>query len=310
MQPRAAVHAHRLADASATEIVAALGFRDALVGRSHECDWPPGVEALLAVTEPKIPTDGTSYEIDRRIKAIVAEALSVYRVDAGALRDLRPDVIVTQTQCEVCAVSLTDVEEALADWTDDAPTVVALAPDSLADVWADVRKVAAALDAAERGDALVESLRNRMRRVEERAATLDPRPTVVCVEWIDPLMAAGNWMPELVEKAGGHDVFGVAGEHSPWLEWEAVVEADPDVVFVSPCGFDLERTRSEMSGLSSRPEWADLRAVRRGRVALADGVAFFNRPGPRLVESLEILAEILHPEAFDYGWRGGGWEPL
>lgn len=293
--------------ASATEIVSALGFRDALVGRSHECDWPPGVEALPAVTEPKFPTDGTSYQIDQRVKAIVAEALSVYRVDAGALRDLRPDVIVTQTQCEVCAVSLPDVEDALADWTDDPPTVVALAPDSLADVWADVRRVAAALDAADRGDALVESLQARMRRVEERATALEARPSVACVEWIEPLMAAGNWMPELVEKAGGEDLFGVAGEHSPWLEWEAVVEADPDVVFVSPCGFDLDRTRAEMPALTSRPGWAELTAVRTDRVALADGVAFFNRPGPRLVESLEILAEILHPDAFDFGWRGSGW---
>lgn len=294
--------------ASATEIVAALGFADALVGRSHECDWPPRVGRLPAVTEPAFATDGTSYEIDQRVKAIVSEALSVYRVDAEALRALEPDLIVTQTQCEVCAVSLSDVETALAEWIGgDRPTVVSLSPDSLDDVFDDVRKVAAALGAPERGEVLVTSMRARMADVENRAAELD-RPSVACVEWIDPLMAAGNWMPELVRRAGGENLFGEAGEHSPWMEWDDLLDADPDVLFVSPCGFDLERTRQEMPSLTSRPGWSQLTAVRTGRVALADGVSFFPRPGPRLVESLEILAEILHPETFDYGWREVAWE--
>lgn len=242
------------------------------------------------------------------MKAIVSEALSVYRVDAEALRTLDPHVIVTQTQCEVCAVSLGDVEAALAEWTGGRPSVVSLSPDSLADVFDDVRKVAAALGAPERGEILVASMRARMADVEERAAGLDRR-SVACVEWIDPLMAAGNWMPELVRMAGGENLFGEAGAHSPWMEWEDLVDADPDVLFVSPCGFDLERTRQEMPSLTSRPGWSELAAVRTGRVAMADGVSFFHRPGPRLVESLEILAEILHPETFDYGWRGTAWQP-
>lgn len=293
--------------ASATEIVAALGFADALVGRSHECDWPPRVGRLPAVTEPAFATDGTSYEIDQRVKAIVSEALSVYRVDAEALRALEPDLIVTQTQCEVCAVSLGDVENALAEWTGGRPTVVSLSPDSLADVFDDVRKVAAALGAPERGEILVTSMRARMADVEARAAGLE-RPSVACVEWIEPLMAAGNWMPELVRMAGGENLFGEAGVHSPWMEWPDLVAADPDVILVSPCGFDLERTRQEMPALTSHSGWSDLRAVQTGRVALADGVSYFHRPGPRLVESLEILAEILHPETFDYGWRKVAWE--
>ncbi|MDX1661721.1 MAG: cobalamin-binding protein [Gemmatimonadota bacterium] len=296
--------------ASATEIVAALGFADALVGRSHECDWPPRVTSLPRVTEPAFPTDGTSYEIDQRVKAIVSEALSVYRVDAAALRELEPDVIVTQTQCEVCAVSLSDVEGALADWAKGPPPrVVSLEPDSMADVFDDVRKVAEALGEDGRGEALVASMRSRMEAVERRATTRGVRPRVACVEWIEPLMAAGNWMPELVEKAGGTSLFGEAGVHSPWMEWEPLVEADPEVLFVSPCGFDLERTRAELPALTSRPGWSALEAVRTGRVALADGVSYFHRPGPRLVESLEILAEILHPDAFDFGWRGVAWEP-
>lgn len=294
--------------ASATEIVCALGFREALVGRSHECDWPPGIDELPAVTGPKFPTDGTSYEIDQRVRALVAEALSVYRVDVDALAELEPDVIVTQAQCEVCAVSLRDVEAALAEWTGERPRVVSLEPNALADVWDDVHRVAAALGEPERGNALVEELSGRMRQLAERARGLADRPSVACIEWIDPLMAAGNWMPELVAMAGGENLFGGAGEHSPGMEWADLVDADPDVLFVSPCGFDLEKTRSEMAALVGREGWTDLRAARSGRVALADGVAWFNRPGPRLVESLEILAEILHPGAFDLGWRGEAWE--
>lgn len=292
---------------SATEIVCALGFEAALVGRSHECDFPPGVARLPAVTSPKLPGDGTSYEIDRRLKAILQEGLSVYRVDAEHLRALAPDVVVTQSQCEVCAVSLRDVEEALAGWTGGRPRVVSLAPRTLADVWRDVEAVAAALGAPERGGEVVRRLRARVEAIAARADGL-PRPRVATVEWIEPLMAAGNWMPELIRLAGGESPFGAAGEHSPWLEPAALVAADPDAVLVVPCGFDLERTRSELPALESLPGWAGLRAVRDGRVYLADGSAFFNRPGPRLVESLEILAEMLHPEAFAFGHEGRGWE--
>ncbi|HUP20000.1 MAG TPA: ABC transporter substrate-binding protein [Gemmatimonadota bacterium] len=293
--------------ASATEIVCALGFRGALVGRSHECDRPAGVESLPRVTEPRFPTDGTSYQIDQRVKAIVQEALSVYRVDAEALRHLEPDLIVTQTQCAVCAVSRDDVDLALAEWTGARPAVVSLEPNALADVHADVRRVAEALGAPARGEALVAEMTARMEAVAARAAAIGARPRVACVEWIEPLMAAGNWMPELVAMAGGESVFGEPGVHSPWIGWEDVVAADPDVLFVSPCGFDLARTRTEMGGLTGRPGWSDLRAVRAGRVALADGVAWFHRPGPRLAESVEILAEILHPGASAPTWRGRAW---
>ena len=297
--------------ASSTEIVHALGFGGALVGRSHECDYPPEVALVPALTEPKIQVDRSSWEIDRQIRTLVEEALSVYRVDAARLLELHPNVIVTQTQCEVCAVSLKDVEAALEDWLGERPKVVSLAPDRLTDVWDDIRRVAQALDAADRGEALIESLVGRMRSVTERARALsDRRPAVACIEWIDPLMAAGNWMPELVEMAGGANLFGEAGRHSPWMDHEELEASDPDVVVILPCGFDIPRTREEMSALTRWPGWPELRAVRDGRVALADGVRYFNRPGPRLVESLEILAEILHPEAFDFGHRGDGWETL
>ncbi|MBI4575600.1 MAG: cobalamin-binding protein [Planctomycetes bacterium] len=294
--------------ASSTEIVCALGLGDQLVARSHECDYPEWVRHLPAVTEPKFPTEGTSLEIDGRVKAIVEDGLSVYRVHADRLRALAPDVIVTQSQCEVCAVSEKDVQEATGDWLGCRPRIISLAPDALAHVWRDICRVASTLGVPERGEALVRRLEDRIGAIAARAHTLTARPTVACIEWIEPLMAAGNWVPELVERAGGVNLFGEVGRHSPWVTWEALVERDPDVVVVLPCGFDIARSRSEMPALGRRPEWPRLQAVRNGRVVLADGNAFFNRPGPRLVESLEILAEVLHPAEFDFGHEGKGWE--
>jgi iron complex transport system substrate-binding protein len=296
--------------ASATEIVAALGFRDALVARSHECDFPAGVETLPCCTEPKIDLRGTSRDIDDRVKAVVQEGLSVYRVDGDALKALRPDVIVTQSQCEVCAVSENDLRKAVCDWLEATPVIVTLKPDALADIWTDFQNVADALGAPARGRDLIASLQTRMASVERKASKIAERPTIACIEWIDPLMAGGNWMPELVAMAGGTNLFGTAGAHSPWMTWDELKRADPDVVAVLPCGFDIERTRREMPALTARPDWCDLRAVGTGRVYLTDGNQYFNRPGPRIAESLEILAELLHPQHFDFGHRGKGWAPL
>lgn len=292
---------------SATEIVSALGFGASLIGRSHECDFPPEVVRLPVCTAPRIDTAGSSVEIDREVKKIVRQALSVYLVDEQKLAELRPDVILTQTQCEVCAVSLKDVERALDAWTGKRPRVVSLEPETLADVWADIARVASALGAPGEGKRLTSRLSRRVSEIAEAAAAIDRRPTVACIEWIDPLMAAGNWVPALVAAAGGRDLFGAAGERSPWLSWDTLLHADPDVVLVMPCGFDVARTRSEMAPLAERAAWRGLKAVRSGRVCLADGSQFFNRPGPRLVESLEILAETLHPDAFRFGHEGTGW---
>jgi len=296
--------------ASATEIVCALGFEGDLVGRSHECDYPESVTRLPVCTEPKFNVVGSSYEIDQRVKAVLQEGLSVYRVDAGLLKRLRPDVIVTQSHCEVCAVSQRDVEQAVGDWLGTRPKVVSLAPNALADVWESIRQVAAALDAGPRGEELIRRLEERISAIDDRAASLAERPTVAYIEWIDPLMAGGNWMPELVALAGGVNLFGVAGKHSPWMTWDDLRGRDPDLIFVAPCGFDLAHTRAEMPHLTWRPDWPDLRAFRTGRVYLADGNAYFNRPGPRLVESLEILAEVLHPNTFSFGHEGTGWKRL
>jgi iron complex transport system substrate-binding protein len=296
--------------ASATEIVCALDFEDQLVGRSHECDYPESVLRLPVCTQPRFDVNGSSAKIDRRVKRVLQESLSVYRVHTDVLQRLQPDVIVSQTHCEVCAVSASDVERALFTFLGTRPRIVSLAPDALADVWADFRRVAEALAAPERGDRLVENLQKRMQAIADRARGLADRPTIACIEWIEPLMAAGNWMPELVEMAGGIDPFGTAGKHAPRMTWDQLCNADPDVILIQPCGFDIDRSRRDLPALTERAGWPHLRAARGGRVYLADGNQYFNRPGPRLVESLEILAEVLHPQVFLFGHEGSGWQHL
>jgi iron complex transport system substrate-binding protein len=294
--------------ASATEIVCALGCEEMLVGRSHECDFPASVRRLPVCTEPKFNVEGNSRQIDRDVKALLRDSLSVYRVDADQLAALEPDVIVTQAQCEVCAVSLRDVERAVCSWLRACPKLVSLVPDALADVWADIERVAEALNIRDRGADLIAKLQSRIEAIASRAKSLSHRPTVACIEWIDPLMAAGNWVPELVEMAGGVNLFGQAGKHSPWMTFEELVAADPDIIVVLPCGFDIERSRRELPALAEKEEWPRLRAVRDERVFLADGNQYFNRPGPRLAESLEILAELFHPLVFQFGHQGTGWQ--
>jgi iron complex transport system substrate-binding protein len=280
--------------ASATEIVCGLGRGGALVGRSHECDFPAEVLRLPALTAPKFKVAGSSAEIDARVRQIVREGLSVYRVDAEALAALAPDLILTQDHCEVCAVSLADVEAATCTWTGRPVTIVSLKPDSLADAYADIRKVAQALGVPEAGNALVERMQRRIAAVDALVAGR-PRPRVAFIEWVEPLMAGGNWMPELIEAAGGRNLFGTAGKHSDWMQWEEIRAADPDAIVVAPCGYDLARCLQELPLLQAKPGWADLAAVRASRVYFADGNAYFNRPGPRLADTAEILAEMLHP---------------
>jgi iron complex transport system substrate-binding protein len=295
---------------SATEIVCALGFEHALVGRSHECDFPPAVSHLPSLTTPKFNPEGSSAEVNQRVLTILRDALAVYRVDAERLRELQPDVIVTQSQCDVCAVSMRDVEDAVAQWVGIRPTIVSLAPYALADIFADIERVATALSVPDRGPEVTQRLRSRMDAIAAQARTIASRPRIAIIEWIDPLMAAGNWMPELVAIAGGDNLFGRAGEHSPWMKFSELAAADPEVILLSPCGFNIDRTLNELPALTRNPEWPRLEAVRRHKVFVADGNQYFNRPGPRIAESLEILAEILHPDRFSFGHEGHGWRQL
>ncbi len=292
--------------ASSTEIVFRLGLGQFIVGRSHECDYPVEIKQLPACTGPKFNPDGTSYEIDQRVKAILQESLSVYRVDSEILDTLKPTHIITQAQCEVCAVSLKDVQEAVCTLVSSKPIIVSLEPNCLADIWADINKVGQALEQKERSNKLINELKSRMQKIESDSSPLK-KPSVACIEWIEPLMAAGNWMPEIIEMASGVNLFGIAGKHSPWLSWQEVVAADPEIILVSPCGFDIKRTLEEMHLLAEKPDWKQLQAVKSGQVYVCDGNAYFNRPGPRVVESLEMLAEIFHPHHFHFGHENSGW---
>lgn len=292
--------------ASATEIVDALGQLDNLVGRSHECDYPEAVHSLPVCTRPRIPVDGNSQEIDRLAKAAARTSISIYDVHADVIERLAPTHIVTQIQCEVCAVSLRDVEQAVARGMKGNPRIVSLQPNSLADIWDDFRRTAGALGIPQEGEAAIQALQARM----PAAAPSGPPVTVACIEWIEPLMAAGNWTPELIELAGGVNLFGEAGKHSPWMTWDELKAADPDVLIIAPCGFDLARTEQEMYWLTGQPDWRDLRAVRSHRVYLADGNQYFNRPGPRVVETFEILREILRPDAGPARHREKAWRVM
>ncbi|HEU0060200.1 MAG TPA: cobalamin-binding protein [Hyphomicrobiaceae bacterium] len=292
--------------ASATEIVCALGRGDWLVGRSHECDYPSAVACLPALTAPKFKVEGSSAEIDRRVRKIVRDGLSVYRVDAEALSALRPDLIVTQDHCDVCAVSLRDVEEAVCRWTDRRVEILSLRPDCLADAYADIRRVAGALAAEPQGAGLVAGMERRLRALAAAPARRR-RPRVAFIEWVEPLMAGGNWMPELIEAAGGHNLFGVAGKPSGWMSWDALAAADPEVIIVAPCGFGLQRCLAELPLLQAKPGWTKIDAVRNGRVFFADGNAYFNRPGPRLADSGEILAQVLHGEPASPNHEAVAW---
>ena len=289
--------------ASATEIVHALGAGHLQVGRSHECDWPPEVHALPQLTKPKFKVEGSSRQIDTAVKSLVEQGLAVYEVDAGGLKAIAPDVILTQVQCEVCAVSLADVERAVATWTECRANVVSLRPHTLTDIYRDNQRIADALGIRDAGRTLNGRMAQRLGEIFARASGR-PRPRLAFIEWIDPPMSGGHWMPELIDIAGGINLFVQDGGQSPWISLDQIIAADPDVILVAPCGYDLEKTRAEMAVLDNNLDWQALRAVREGRLYLADGNAFFNRPGPRLVESAEILAEILHPELPGYGHMG------
>ncbi len=288
--------------ASATEMIAALGCLDQLVGRSHECDYPEVVKGLPAVSQVQINIDTSSAEIDAQVKALsraaqeenaALKALSIYRIDTAQLQRLHPDIIFTQTQCEVCAVSERDVTRAVAQLIGIQPRIISLSPYRLADVWEDVLRVGAALERPAQAEELVAGYQARLEGLRSRTAALPEHPRVAILEWTDPPMAGGNWTPELVEIAGGVNLFGEVGAHSPWLAWDDLLAADPDVIVITPCGFTLERTLEDIPLLEARPGWSTLRAVKHGRVFAVDGNQYFNRAGPRLVESAEILATLL-----------------
>jgi iron complex transport system substrate-binding protein len=287
--------------ASGTELACALGAGDELVGRSHECDHPPWVTRLPALSRPTFDVAGSSAEIDRLVREKLRTGQPLYQIDEDQLEALAPDVVITQTHCEACAVS-----PATPGCRPARQQAVALETGSLEGILRAFGDIAAVLGRPEAGARLVAQARARVDRWKAATAGL-PRPRVVCLEWIAPPFALGNWGPELIAAAGGDNLLGNAGAHSTSVAWDAVRAAGPEVLIVAPCGFGLERTAGEMPLLEALDGWPDLPAVRAGRVYIADGNLYFNRSGPTVFETIDVLAEILHPGVFPAHHQGTAW---
>ncbi|MBA4107963.1 MAG: cobalamin-binding protein [Pirellula sp.] len=291
---------------AATEMVCGIGLREQLVGVSHECNWPPGLAGLPRLTRSRIDSSADSAAIDEQVKRLGASGEAMYEVDADLLAALRPDLIVTQAQCDVCAVSLASVQGAVAARPELSHTrVLALNPRSLGEVFADIDRIGAAAGASEASRAYADALRARVEAVRAtvRREPCSPRPRVAVIEWVEPLMAAGNWTPELVEIAGGDYGLATAGRHSPYVAWDEIVAFAPEALVIAPCGFDLARSEIEAERLTRLPGWRQLPAVAQKNASVIDGDAYLNRPGPRLVESLELLHALIHRQIAPSGLR-------
>lgn len=280
---------------SATEIVCLLGLGDQLVGVTHECDWPPSVRELPKVTRTLIPLDSTSAAIDALVRERMATGQALYTLDMPVLQRLAPDLIVTQALCEVCAVAEAEVRSAACSLP-GTPQVLNLEPQRIGEVLRSIEQVARAAGVYERGRGVVEGLQARIDAIVERTRSVERRPRVMLLEWIDPPFSCGHWTPELVDMAGGVEGIGRVGLPSQTTAWERIVEWGPEIMLIACCGYDLERTLTDVPILRRQPGWHDLPCVRDDRVYAVNGSSYFSRPGPRLVDSLEILAHTLHPD--------------
>jgi len=294
---------------STTEIIYALGCGDRLVGRSHECDYPEQVSELPVCTFPKFNVDGTSREVDDEVKSLVQSALSIYYINEKLLKELKPDIIFTQSQCEVCAVSVSDVENALKNISGLSSKIISVEPNSMEDIFNDILTIAETLNVRKKGKELIDSIKAKIDNTE-KIIYQKSSPSIAAIEWIDPLMAAGNWVPQLIKVAGGKNLFGEAGKHSPWMKYNDLVDKDPEIIIIMPCGYDIKKSLIEIKTLESKKGWGSLKAVRNKNVYITDGNQFFNRPGPRIIESLEILLEIIHPDLSEFKHIDSGWIQL
>jgi iron complex transport system substrate-binding protein len=301
--PHGTIRSRRIVSllASGTEILYALGLGDRVVAVSHECDYPEEARQKPRATFTRVAVAASSKTIDEQVRQSIADGAPLYEVDFDLLERLRPDLIVTQAQCDVCAVRYDDVLAAV----EQSPLltgarIVALNPRRLEDIFHDILRVADMAGEMERGKRCVTDLRVRLQAVRQRASRIaeSERPRVVCLEWTDPLMVAANWTPEMIQAAGGRHELAQAGVHSTNTPWQTIVDYQPEVIVVAPCGFDLPRSCQEAGQLRQLPGWSDLPAVRAGRVFACDGNAYFNRSGPRLVDTVEILAHLIHPRQF------------
>ena len=293
---------------SATEIVAFLGEKEFIIGRSHECDYPKDLNKIPKLTSPKIDVDGTSGQIHKQINVILEKSLSAYRVDIKKLKKLNPDFIVTQAHCEVCAVSFSEVEFIAKEHLGKNTKIISLQPNTLNEVFDDIRRVAKDLEIDnDDNNQLIKNLEIRLKNIKDKTEKYK-KQKIACIEWIDPLMAAGNWIPEMVQISGGEDVFGKQGKDSHWIEFNEIKKYNPEIIIFIPCGFNLKKTNDEVKNLlKSDTRWHDLKAFKNKKIFITDGNQYFNRPGPRLIESLEIFAEIIHPDFFNFEHRNKGW---
>jgi len=282
----------------ATEIAFALGLGDDVVGVTHECDYPAEAQQKPVIVRSLIDSHQmTSIEIDRWVSERLRNNQGLYTIDEEGLREAAPDVILTQGLCDVCAIDYNEVVAA-GETLPHKPTIVSLTPNCLTDVLDDIARVGEATGQGQKAQTFVRGLEERIAVMRNRAAQSPARPRVACLEWFDPIYFAGHWVPEMIELAGGHDVLGRKGEPSAKIAWAIVVEHAPDVIVLMPCGYDVQRTLNEAGVLQGLEGWRELPAVKAGKVYAVNGHAFFSRPGPRLVDGLEILAHIIHPKIF------------
>lgn len=292
---------------AATEILCALGLEDNLIGISHECDFPRSIADRPVCTSTKIDPEAGSLQIDTAVKTMLSQALSIYDLNIALIKSLDPDFIVTQSQCKVCAVSLGDVETELADVLDKNVKVLSLEPQNLEDIINGIRTLGEEFNVDQQANHLIDELEERISIIKHKLKFIEIKPTVACIEWLSPMMVAGNWTPGLVTIAGGQPVIAEDGKHSPFIDFDQILAENPEVIVVMPCGFPIERTLREINLLIDFPGWQELNAVKNNRIYIADGNQYFNRPGPRIVDSIEILAEIIHPKQFVFGYEGKGW---
>lgn len=287
---------------AATEWVCTFGAQEALVGRSHACDYPPEILDRPVLTRPRIDPTQYAAAIDQDVRALQLQGLSLYEIDWEQLQRLRPELILTQTQCSVCAVSLDVLETELATWPEEhRPQLLGMAPATLKQVLDAALMLGRAIGRLQEAIEVLAYAEKRLRELRDYLGLhrrTDPTalPTVACLEWLDPLIAAGHWMPDVVEMAGGQTVLASPGQPSRTITWEMLLAADPDVVLLMPCGFSIAQTLRELPRLMEQPQWHALRALQEGRVYVLDGNAYFNRPGPRLYRSIALVAACLYPD--------------
>ena len=292
---------------SCTEIICKLGYRDNLVGISHECDYPNTISGLPILTKARLSSEVNSNEINQNVSDLLKRGLSVYDVDSYLLKSLSPDIIVTQAQCEACAVSLRQVEGIVSNWARNKTEIISLEPNNLMEVWNGFDIIANAMDDPESSYILNAEINERFKILKDKLDGTVQKPNILCIEWIEPIMVAANWVPELVSLAGGNNVMSESGTNSNFCSWDEIKKTNPDIIIMMPCGFGIKKTLEDLHYFQKRKGWKELKAVKDKKVYIVDGKNYFNRPGPRLIDSAEILAEIIHPENFERKYFEHSW---